>query len=102
MPLPEEASTTHQRAAGSGPDEQHIELRELPSDRRCRAAVVRPPVLWIGVLIQPDVAVIGGAQRLDVVDPRTEQAADRIRFGDDMTWLNACINAWSTSCTASP
>ena len=72
------------RPAGPGPDEQHVELRELAGDRRRRAAVVRLPVLRIGVLIQPDVAVIGSAQRPDVVDPRTEQAADRIRLGDDM------------------
>ena len=76
VPLAEVAGAAHQGPAGPGADEQHVELRELAGDRRSRAAVVRLPVLRIGVLIQPHVAVVGRTQRTDIVDPRAEEAAD--------------------------
>ena len=87
VPLPEEAGAAHQGPGGAGADEQHVQFRELPGDRRRRRAVVRLPVARVGVLVQPDVPVVGGAQRADVVDPRTEEAADGSGSVMMCTWL---------------
>ena len=84
VPLPEIARAAHQGPGGAGPDEQHVQPRELASDRRRCRAVVRLPVARIGVLVEPHVPVVGGAQRADVVDPRAEEAAGGIRLGDDV------------------
>src|SRR4030095_6063162 len=68
VPLPEVAGAAHQGAAGPASDKQHVKLGELPSDGRRRPAVVRLPVLRIGVLIQPDVAIVRSAYGTGGVD----------------------------------
>jgi hypothetical protein len=83
-PLPEVAGAAHQGPGGAGPDEQHVQLRELAGDGRCRRAVVGHPVARIGVLVEPHVPVVGGAQLTEVVEPRPEEAAPGVRLGDDM------------------
>ncbi len=82
--LAEVAGAAHQGAGGAGADEQHVELGELAGDRRGGAPVVRLPVVRVAVLVEPHVPVVGGAQRADVVEPRAEEPADRVRLGDDV------------------
>jgi hypothetical protein len=42
------------------------------------------PVTGVGVLVEPHVPVVGGAQPTEVPEPGAEEAALGIRFGDDM------------------
>ena len=91
-PLLEPAGAAHQRPGGTGSDEQDVQVRELPGDRRRRGAVVRLPGVGIGVLVDPDVPVVVGAQLLDEVHSRTEQTAYRIRLGDDVHLGAQCLH----------
>ena len=84
VPLPEVARAAHQGPGGARSDKQHVKLRELAGYGGRRGAVVCPPVARVGVLVEPDVAVVGGAQGTDVIKPRAEEAARGIRLGDDV------------------
>jgi hypothetical protein len=82
VPLPEEPGTAHQRAGRAGADEQHVQLRELPGDRRPGGAEVRLPGVAVGVLVEPDESVVGLEQLADPVQPGTEETGDRVGLDD--------------------
>src|SRR5215211_7676807 len=83
MPLVEVARTAHQGPGGAGPDEEHVQSRELTSDGRRGAAIVRPPVVRVRVLVEPYVTIVGRTQRADVLQPSAEETRDGVRLGDD-------------------
>ncbi len=83
-PFPEPVRAAHQRPGGADPHEQHVQARELPGDGGRGGAVVRPPVGLVGVLVEPHVPLVGGAQRAYVRDPGAQETAGRVRLGDDV------------------
>lgn len=87
--LAEPPGAAHQGSGGAGPDEQDVQFRELPVDRRRGLAVVRLPVVLVLVLVEPHVAGVGGTPSPHVVHPRTEEAAGRVGHLGDHVHLGA-------------
>ena len=82
--LTEVPRATHQGPRCPGSHEQHVQFGELIGDLGGSPAVVRSPVAGIGVLVEPDVPLVGRAQVPHVVEPGPEEAVDGIRFGDQV------------------
>ncbi len=69
----------HQRASGSGPHEQVIDMAEMPTDRVRRGPRMGPRVGCVLVLIEPDVTRIAGHFLANQRDACAEKPAVGIR-----------------------
>src|SRR3954471_19416474 len=93
MPLTEVAGTPHQGSGRARSDKQHIQLRKLASDSRGCRVVMCYPVVWIGVLVEPYIAFVGGTERLDIGEPCSEEpSAIGVWLGDDMYLAPQCLH----------
>src|SRR5690606_40871519 len=63
--LAEVAGAAHEGAGGARPDEQNLQVGELPVDGGGGPTVVGEPVVTVGVLVQPHVPVAARAQFAD-------------------------------------
>ncbi len=84
VPVAEVARAAHQGPGGARADEQHVQAREVAGYLRRRRAEVRSPVARVGVLAEPHVPVVGGAQRTDVLQSRAQETAVGVQVGHDV------------------